>query len=461
MLDPEFLQKTINTTVKNGADYADIFLESRRSLSAQIEDSRVEKLLNGTDAGIGIRVVSRGKTAYGFTNDFDHKSIAELSAQVSRASAGQGSERSIDLRTVRPGVDFPVVKPPDEVPVQQKLKLLRNAEDIARSHHHDIKQVLLIYRDTIQDVRIATSEGTISDDRRVYPLALIQVIASNGKEIQTGYEPIGGFTGYELFDDQVLESLAEKAAARAVMMLKARKAPAGRMAVVISSEAGGTMIHEAIGHGLEADLAGQGLSVYSERLGESVASRLITVVDDATMPSMRGSFRFDDEGTQSQRTVLVENGTLVNYMYDRLYAMKEGADSTGNGRRESYQHRPIPRMSNTYIAPGPDSPDKVIKSVSKGLFVKKMGGGQVNTVTGDFVFDVQEGYIIRGGAICDAVRGATITGNGPAVLKSIDMVASDTGFAIGTCGKDAQGVPVSDAMPTVRIPEMVVGGKIE
>ncbi|VAX29821.1 TldD protein, part of TldE/TldD proteolytic complex, partial [hydrothermal vent metagenome] len=240
----------------------------------------------------------------------------------------------------------------------------------------------------------------------------------------------------------------------------ARRAPAGRMPVVIASEAGGTMIHEAIGHGLEADLAGQGLSVYSEKLGQNVASSLITVVDDATLPNRRGSFRFDDEATPSQRTVLVDRGVLVAYMYDRLNALKEGKRSTGNGRRESYQHRPIPRMSNTFIAPGSDSPEEIIRSVQQGLLVKKMGGGQVNTVTGDFVFEVQEGYIIKDGLVGEPVRGATLTGNGPQILKSMDMVASDLGFAIGTCGKDAQGVPVSDAMPTVRIPEIVVGGEV-
>jgi TldD protein len=244
-------------------------------------------------------------------------------------------------------------------------------------------------------------------------------------------------------------------------MLTARKAPAGRMPAVISSKAGGTMIHEAIGHGLEADLAQQGLSVFSGMLGEKVATELITVIDDATLPGKRGSFRFDDEGTPSQRTVLVEQGILKSYMYDKLTAMKEGKPSTGNGRRESYQNRPIPRMTNTFIAPGTHNPEEIMRSVDQGLFVVKMGGGQVNTVTGDFVFDVQEGYLIRNGQRSDLVRGATLAGNGPEILKSIDMVGTDLGFSIGTCGKDAQGIPVTDAMPTVRIPEIVVGGSHE
>ena len=232
------------------------------------------------------------------------------------------------------------------------------------------------------------------------------------------------------------------------------------MPVVISSDAGGTMIHEAVGHGLEADLAQEGLSVYSDKLGKQVASPLITVIDDATLPNKRGSFSFDDEGVPSQKTVLVENGLLKGYMYDRLTAMKDNTVSTGNGRRESYEWRPIPRMTNTFIALGSSSPHETVKSVEKGLFVKKMGGGEVNTVTGEFVFEVSEGYLIEKGKLGEPVRGATLIGRGPDILKSIDMVGNDFGFSIGTCGKDAQGVPVSDAMPTIRIPEIVVGGKV-
>ena len=243
-------------------------------------------------------------------------------------------------------------------------------------------------------------------------------------------------------------------------MLKARKSPGGKMTVVLSSEAGGTMIHEAIGHGLEADLVQQGLSVYSGKIGKNVASPLITVVDDATIPARRGSFINDDEGIPAQKTVLVEKGVLKGFMYDRLTAFKDGVSSTGNGRRESYRNKPIPRMTNTLITPERSTPDSIIRSVDKGLLVKKMGGGQVNTVNGNFVFEVAEGYMIEGGKIGEPVRGATLTGNGPEVLKCIDMVGNDLGFAIGTCGKDGQGAPVSDAQPTLRIPEIVVGGEV-
>jgi len=460
VIDRDILSKAIKVALKHGGDYADVFVESKRSLSVQLEDGKIEKLLKGTDAGVGIRVIFQGKSAYGYTNEFSQEAILDLAKTVSKASKGPAPQKTIDLRSINPTVDFIIKIPPEEVESRKKINMLKDADQTARAYHQSIKQVLVVYRESVQTVRIATSDGVTADDRRVHTLALVQVIAAENGTIQTGYEPVGGHIGFELFDEHPLNVVSEKAAARAVMMLKARRAPAGRMPVVIASEAGGTMIHEAIGHGLEADLAGQGLSVYSEKLGQNVASSLITVVDDATLPNRRGSFRFDDEATPSQRTVLVDRGVLVAYMYDRLNALKEGKRSTGNGRRESYQHRPIPRMSNTFIVPGSDSPEEIIRSVQHGLLVKKMGGGQVNTVTGDFVFEIQEGYIIKNGLVGEPVRGATLTGNGPQILKSMDMVASDLGFAIGTCGKDAQGVPVSDAMPTVRIPEIVVGGEV-
>jgi TldD protein len=317
-----------------------------------------------------------------------------------------------------------------------------------------------MYRDSVQNICIATSEGTIAEDERIHTLGVINVIAAEGDLLQTGYEPVGGLMGFELFDENPFEEIAIRAAKKAVVMLSARKISGGRMPVIISAEAGGTMIHEAVGHGLEADLVQQGLSVFTDKIGQQIASPLITIIDDATLPNRRGSLRFDDEGINSQRTVLVEKGILKKYMHSRMTAMKDGISSTGNGRRQSYKCRPIPRMTNTFIESGEGDPDEIIRSVEKGFFVKKMGGGQVNTVTGEFVFEVSEGFLIEKGKIGEPVRGATLIGNGPEILKSMDKIGNDMGFAIGTCGKDAQGAPVSDAMPTVRIPEMVVGGEV-
>lgn len=459
-MDDAILQKLIKRALSNGGEYADIFIEHRKSTSIQLEDDKIEKVIAGATAGVGIRLIYKGKTAYAFSNDFSESILMELAATVSKAASDSAGDVVIDMKRRIPEVTFSIKKIPENVSMSRKIDLVRVGNEAARKFDGRIKQVSVVYRDSLQKVKIYTSEGFLSEDERVYTLGVVQVVAIDEGIIQTGYEPVGGLIGFELFDDNPMDAVALKAAARAVMMLKARRAPGGRMPVVISSEAGGTMIHEAIGHGLEADLAQQGLSVYSKKIGQQVASPVITVIDDATLPNKRGSFCFDDEGTPSKRKELVKNGVLIGYMYDKYTAMLDNTSSTGNGRRESYEHKPIPRMTNTFIAPGSFSQEEVIKSVPKGLLVKRMGGGQVNTVTGDFVFEVQEGYIIENGQINEPIRGATLIGNGPEVLKSIDMVASDLGFSIGTCGKDGQGVPVSDAMPTLRIPEMVVGGEI-
>ena len=464
MLDRELLKDIIKKTLSGGGDYADVFVEWKKTTFIQLEDGKIEKVVSGIDAGAGIRLIKGGKTAYAFSNDLSRGALLDVAKTL--ASGAGGSASLLDLRSKTPMVDFAIKLLPETVPMERKVAGVIAANSAARGHDNRIRQVGVIYMDSAQRVQIVTSEGTSASggeeakDERIQTVALVNVISEANGVIQTGYESAGGLIGFELFEESPFEEIALRAARRAVMMLGAKRVTGGRMPVVISSEAGGTMIHEAIGHGLEADLSGQGLSVYTGKKGQKVASEIVTVLDDSTLPNKRGSFRFDDEATPAQRTVLVKDGVLVNFMYDRLSAMKEGTTSTANGRRESYMHRPIPRMTNTFIAPGKTPPEDILRTTDRGLLVKKMGGGQVNTVTGDFVFDVMEGYLIEKGKIAEPVRGATLTGNGPQALLSIDMVGSDIGFSIGTCGKDAQGVPVSDAMPTVRIPEMVVGGKV-
>jgi TldD protein len=444
----------------NGGEYADIFVEYSTPFSLVCEDSRMEKVISGMDCGAGVRLIFGHRTAYAYTNDLTTASLLELADAVRQAARGGTVVSDISMSRIKPLVDYRIIKEPEGIDAARKAEMVLKADRIARSFDRRIRQALVTYREHRQKVTIASSDGRISEDERLYLTALVHVVAADEDVVQTGYEPVGGNSGMELFDRDSLETAAETAARRAVMMLSARKAPAGRMPVILSSEAGGTMIHEAVGHGLEADLAQSGLSVYSTRLGEQIASSLITVIDDATIPGKRGSFRFDDEGTDAKRTVLVEKGVLKSFMYDKLTAMKDGALSTGNGRRESYKHRPIPRMTNTMIQPGESGAAAIIGATPKGLFVRKMGGGQVNTVNGDFVFEVSEGYLIENGTIGEPVRGATLTGNGPQVLSSIDMVGNDLGFSIGTCGKDGQGSPVSDAQPTLRIPEITVGGVV-
>ncbi len=450
----------LKKALSSGGEFAEIFIERSSPFSIVCEDSKIEKVVSGFDHGAGVRLIFGQRTAYAYTNELTTESLLEIADAVRQAASKGARGAVVDLTRKRPRRDFSVLTNPRDVETSRKVDIVLNANKIATSIDRRIRQALVTYREQCQQVLIANSDGVLAEDERNYLTALVHVVAADGTVVQTGYEPVGGNSGMELFDRTPLDQAAETAVKRAVMMLTARKAPAGRMPVVLSSEAGGTMIHEAVGHGLEADLAQSGLSVYSNRIGDRIASSLVTVVDDATIAGKRGSFRFDDEGVDAEKTVLVDKGILKTFMYDRLTAMKDGAHSTGNGRRESYKHRPIPRMTNTMIAPGNAEPGDILKGTPQGLFVKKMGGGQVNTVNGDFVFEVSEGYLIENGMIGEPVRGATLTGNGPQVLLSIDQVGSDLGFSIGTCGKDGQGSPVSDAQPTLRIPEITIGGVV-
>jgi len=463
-------QKILQEALKEGGEFADIFLEKTDSVVIVCEEGRIEKMITGQDMGVGLRVLFDGRTFYSFTNRLNEQDLLHLASVVNRAVKEDRGERIFNLvdpgrgSPSHPSIHIPrapIEKHPREISIREKVSMVNRADGVARKLDPQVRQVKVLYRDVSQFLSISNSEGIWVEGERVGTVFSVQVITSRDDIIQPGYEPIGGTMGFEIFDSIPPEQVAETATRRSLLMLSARKAPMGRMTVVLSSDAGGTMIHEAIGHGLEADLAQQGLSVFSGKLGEEVASSLITVVDDATLPQKRGSYAFDDEGMLSQRTILVKEGVLKSYLYDRLSALKDGVSSTGNGRRESYQIKPIPRMSNTLILPGRTKPEEIIRSVEKGLLVKKMGGGQVNTVNGDFVFEVSEGYLIEKGSIGDPVRGALLIGNGPQVLKEIDMVGDDLGFGIGTCGKDGQGVPVADAQPTLRIPEIVVGGREE
>jgi TldD protein len=455
---PEVLQRALS----QGGDFAELYFEDGYHTSVILEDNKIEKVIAGLSKGVGLRVLVRKRTVYAHTNDLSLSALKDLADVVSSA-VGEGSppkNRTISLKAKTAPFDAAIKSDPFSVETAAKVDLVKSANHAARRADNRICQSTVVYGDSRKKILVANSLGEMAEDDRVSVIGRIQVVARDGDVIQTGLETVGGAVGFELFDSEPLDAAAKRAAHRAVLMLEAAPAPGGRMPVVLSSRAGGTMIHEAVGHGLEADLAQQGLSVYSGRIGERIASESVTVVDDSTLPNKRGTFRFDDEGADSQRTVLVDKGILKGYLYDRLTAMKDGVTSSGNGRRESYRRRPIPRMTNTLILPGEEDPEAILRSTPEGLFVVRMGGGQVNTINGDFVFEVSEGYRIENGAMGEPLRGATLTGNGPDVLIKIDRVGNDLGFAIGTCGKDGQGAPVSDAQPTIRISEITVGGEV-
>lgn len=459
MIDKSVLKEVLDKALANGGDFADIFIEEKRSTGIGCEAGKIERVQSGVDIGAGIRVLSGDSTAYAYTNVLSREGLVEAAGIVSHAAQGGKKNINLDLRTVKPLVEFSFKERPEDVPTDRKVALVETADRSARAvDSAQIKQVIVGYGDVVQKVTIANSAGDYVEDERIRTRLLVQAVAASGSTIQTGYEAVGSLCGFELFESYSPEQVAESAAKRAVEMLQAKPAPAGRMPVVMAGEAGGTMVHEACGHGLEADLVQKSLSVYAGKKGQVVASDEVTVIDDATIDSRYGSYSFDDEGVPARKVNLIEKGVLTDFMYDRLTAVKDGRQSNGHGRRESYQHKPIPRMGNTYIAPGKTDPEKIIRETKDGLLVKKMGGGQVNTTTGDFVFDVAEGYLIKDGEVGPMVRGATLTGNGPEVLRIVEMVGSDLGFTIGTCGKDGQGVPVSDAQPTMAIRQLTVGG---
>ncbi|MCB2185105.1 MAG: TldD/PmbA family protein [Deltaproteobacteria bacterium] len=451
-------QPVLAAALERQGQMAELFLEENTTLTVVMDDGKIEKVLGGVDAGAGLRLIHDLRTSYAYTNRLTAAALLPLAANLAATSAGGPVKAPAPLAAVAPGLLAQVTKPPRSIATDRKVELVRAAEAAARAVDPRVRQVRVMYAERVQQVRIVNSLGVEAAEERTYLILAVHCIAEDKGVVQTGYETMGGFLGLELFDQEDPEEKARQAARLAVMMLGADPAPGGAMPVVLHSSAGGTMIHEAVGHGLEADLVLEGMSVYANKLGQEVASPLITVLDDATLPQRRGSFGFDDEGYPSQKTVLIAKGKLTSYMQDRLSALKMDLSPTGNGRRESYRARPIPRMTNTMIASGTEDPDSIIRRTPGGLLVKKMGGGQVNTVNGDFVFEVSEGYLIKDGKVGAPVRGATLTGNGPRVLMEIDLVGSDLGFGIGTCGKDGQGAPVADAQPTLRIPNIVVGG---
>ena len=453
------VSRILSALLARGGEHGELFLEEVRSLTVLMEDGRIERVVSGTDAGIGVRLLFRGKTYYAYTNDRSAESLLALSNDLSRYAEGDAVAAALpaSARSARgPSI---VRVPPAAWGIGEKVALVREVDRIARGTPPEIRQVRVTRSESLRTIEVAAHPGVFVREEQTYCVLAVQCVAGDGAGLTMGYESAGGTEGLEFLEGGVPGELARKAAGRAVRALHAAKLPGGRMPVVLSSDAGGTMVHEAVGHGLEADLARRGMSVYKEKVGERVGSRLVSIVDDATVPGKRGSYGIDDEGTPGQRTLLVDGGILKGFLHDRLSAMKDGVAPTGNGRRESYRHKPIPRMTNTLILPGSTPPEAILSGADRGLLVVKMGGGQVNTVTGDFMFEVAEGYRIEGGKRGEPVRGATITGNGPEVLSMIDRVGSDLGFGIGTCGKDGQGVPVGDAQPTLSIgpPFITVG----
>lgn len=458
MLTKPQIEEILHIALKTGGDFAEIFIEDSNGTVVACEDSKIERITSGNSHGAGIRVIKDKTISYACTSNVTLSELRKVAEQAASAFSGSATKKVSDLVPSVPPHGISVKRRPSEVPIEEKVSLVELLNKTARSYGDKVKQVTVRYMDSNQGITVANSEGIYIEDNRIRTRYFVNVIVAKGNILQTGYEAPGGTCGFELIEEFNPEERARSATERAIMMLDAPHAPAGRMMVVLDSTAGGTMVHEACGHALEADFIYKGTSIYGNNIGKKVASDVITVIDDATIPGKYGTFNFDDEGTLGQKTILIENGILKRFMADKYNAKLLGIKETGNGRRESYLSKPIPRMTNTIIAPGKTDPKEIVASIKNGLLVKHMGGGEVNVTNGDFVFDVTEGYLIENGKVKHPVRGAIIMGNGPKVLETIDMVGTDLGYQTGVCGKYDH-APVGDAQPTIRIPTIVVGGR--
>jgi TldD protein len=460
MIDQDTLTRVLGAATRTGADFAEVFVEDKRSTSAGLDDGRVEQVTSGRDRGAGIRVVKGDTTGFAHTADLTEAGLrAAAEAAAAAASQGGGGVRTVALTRVAATQVNTVEQYPDSIPKAAKVELLRRIDDAARSAGASIVQVSAGYGDSRRRILVANTDGVLAEDEQVRALVRMSVVASADTGMQTGFQSAGQTVGFEMFDSVDVEALARDAARMAITKLKARPAPSGALPVVIKQGSGGVLFHEACGHGLEADLVAKGASVYRGRTGELVASPLVTLVDDGTMSREWGAIGIDDEGHPSQYNVLIEDGVLTDYMWDYLRARKEGRRQSGNGRRQSYMHLPMVRMTNTYVLNGTEEPADIVRATDHGVFVAQLGGGSVNTATGDFVFGMTEAYLIENGEITEPLREGNLIGNGPQVLRDIDLLGND--FAMGnpgTCGKDGQGVPVGDGQPTLRVSSMTIGG---
>lgn len=460
-LDGQRLQPIFGQIMAHKIDYADLYFQYTRTEGWSLEEGQVKSGSFSIDQGVGVRAIAGEKTAFAYSDDISLPALSQAAA-ATKAIAQAGADASSPI--VRPLPALPALylaqDPLRSISDHEKVNLLEKLERYARSIDTRVVQVMAGLAGEYDVVLIAKSDGSMAADVRPLVRLSLQVIAESNGRREQGSAGGGGRCDYSYFTDSVLRDYAEKAVHQALLNLDAKAAPAGSMTVVLGSGWPGILLHEAIGHGLEGDFNRKGSSAFSGRLGERVAATGVTVVDDGTIAGRRGSLTMDDEGNPTQRTVLIEDGILKGYLQDKLNARLMGVAPTGNGRRESFAHIPMPRMTNTYMLNGHHHPEDIIKSVEHGLYAANFGGGQVDITSGKFVFSTSEAYMIEGGKITYPVKGATLIGNGPDVLQRVSMIGNDMKLdpGVGTCGKDGQSVPVGVGQPTLRIDGLTVGG---
>ena len=454
------IESLITIAMDRGGEFAEVYLERTRGNNVSLEEHKIRTASHMVALGVGIRVIAGTEVGYVYSDDLDRRALEEA-ARVAAAIArgGKGPER-VALKAKALPNRYPVELPPDDVASRAKVELLLRGDIAAHAHDARVTQVMGVFADSTKDILVANSEGLLATDRQVMCRLNFTAVAEDGDERRTGFHGGGGRVGFGYYDEFSPESVATEAARMAVAQIGAVAAPAGPQTVVLSPGWSGILLHEAVGHGLEADFIAKGTSLFAGKLGQRVASQLCTVIDSGTIQHRRGSLNVDDEGNVAAEKVLIERGILRGYMVDRLSAKRMGLPSTGSGRRESYQYAPIPRMTNTFLAAGPHTHDEIVASVQKGIYCAAFGGGQVDISNGNFVFEVREGYLIEGGRITRPVKNAMLIGVGPEALKNVTMVGNNPTLdpGLGTCGKDGQSVPVGVGLPTVRIDNMTVGG---
>ncbi|MEI6227047.1 MAG: metalloprotease TldD [Methylophilaceae bacterium] len=459
-LDIGKLQNVLGDMMSHKIDYADLYFQYSRSESWGLEEGQVKSGNFSIDQGVGVRAVSGEKTAFAYSDDITLSALQEA-AKATKAIASLGGEQTAGsvIQRAAPQLYLPH-DPIASLSAEAKVKLLEKLESIARKLDPRISQVTASIAGEYEVIMIARHDGVMAADVRPLVRLSINVIAESGGRREQGSAGGGGRFDYSYFTDEILHDYAKKAVHQAIINLDARPAPAGSMTVVLGAGWPGILLHEAIGHGLEGDFNRKGSSAFSNMIGQQVAAKGITIVDDGTIQDRRGSLSVDDEGNPTNRTVLIEDGILRGYIQDTLNARLMNMPVTGNARRESYAHIPMPRMTNTYMLNGTVPPEEIIKSVKRGLYAANFGGGQVDITSGKFVFSAAEAYMIEDGEITYPVKGATLIGNGPEVLKRVSMIGNDMALdsGVGTCGKEGQSVPVGVGQPTLKIDALTVGG---
>jgi TldD protein len=466
-LSERLMERCLGEALSAGGDYADLYFECVTSTALGIDESLVKSASQGISLGCGVRVVSGERTGYAYTDDLSSDCLLRAARTAALIASGPAKELMSGFRHTETPVLYPVTGATTDAEITAKLALIQRADKAARAYDPRITQVRAGFNDELRRILVAASDGTFASDTQ--PLARLNVFViakdatANGGSGSTarGSSGGGGRVTMDFFDGtKSPEHFAREAARTAILQLGAVEAPAGEMPVVLGPGWPGVLLHEAVGHGLEADFNRKKTSAFAGLIGQQVASSKVTVVDNGLIPGRRGSLNVDDEGTPTQETVLIENGILKGFLSDKLNARLMGMPNTGSGRRESYHHIPMPRMTNTYMLNGQDMPEDIIKSVKRGLYAVNFGGGSVDITNGKFVFSASEAYLIEDGIVTRPVKGATLIGNGPEALKYVSMVGNDLALdeGIGTCGKSGQSVPVGVGMPTVKLDRMTVGG---